>query len=69
MRCKCCDALNTRFILDDFYCDDCAGSIRETIKWDKSRDTLSWFENDIKAIPKEDDEDEEEGERDEVHPS
>jgi|VirMetMinimDraft_7_1064189.scaffolds.fasta_scaffold01593_1 hypothetical protein len=32
MRCKCCDADNAKKYRDDYYCNDCAESIKETYK-------------------------------------
>lgn len=32
MRCKCCDADNAEWVLDDWYCSECSTTIYETIQ-------------------------------------
>ena len=39
MRCKCCDADNAEWGLDDWYCSDCAEAITEVIYEDSCTDT------------------------------
>lgn len=46
MRCKCCNTQhNVSFVLDDWYCGECAGVIKETIIEDRSIHELvpSWM--------------------------
>ncbi len=50
MRCKCCDSINTRYILGDWYCPECSSSIHQTIKEDKDKHLEDWFYRDLRNI-------------------
>lgn len=45
MRCKCCDAKNTKLWMGEYYCSTCLSSIKETIAEDYDDDTSRIWRN------------------------
>ena len=60
MRCKCCDSIDTRLWLEDYYCEKCRKSITQTLKENSDDDTSypSWIEETPMLHSSWDDEDE-----------